>query len=96
LSASAGLNIYKMVTLYNIDETFKFTLDEIKQAISNDIIQSAVIRYENNEDKLDALDLVFKFILTDRNGRKYKTINKSASYTFKLSDFVDLETISDE
>lgn len=96
LSASAGLNIYKMVTSYNIDETFKFTLDEIKQAISKDIIQSAAIRYKNSEDKLDALDLVFKFILTDRKGRKYKTINKSASHTFKLSDFVDLETINDE
>ena len=96
LSASAGLNIYKMITPYNMDESFKFTLDEIKQAVSKDIIQSAIIRYKNSKDKEDKLDLVFKFILTDRHGRKYKTINKAASYTFKLSDFVDLTTIKNK
>jgi hypothetical protein len=85
-----------MITPYNIDESFKFTLDEIKQAVNKDIIQSAVIRYKNSKDKEDKLDLVFKFILTDRNGRKYKTINKAASYTFKLSDFVDLTTIKNK
>jgi hypothetical protein len=85
-----------MITPYNMDESFKFTLDEIKQAVNKDIIQSAIIRYKNSKDKEDKLDLVFKFILTDRNGRKYKTINKAASYTFKLSDFVDLTTIKDK
>jgi hypothetical protein len=85
-----------MITPYNMDEPFKFTLDEIKQAVSKDIIQSAIIRYKNSKDKEDKLDLVFKFILTNRNGRKYKTINKAASYTFKLSDFVDLTTIKDK
>ena len=96
LSASAGLNIYKMVTPYNMDGSFKFTLDEVKQAVSKDIIRSATIRYKNSKDKRDELDLIFKFILTDRNGRKYKTINKAASYTFKLSDFVDLTTIKNK
>jgi hypothetical protein len=85
-----------MITPYNIDESFKFTLDEIKQAVNKDIIQSAIIRYKNSKDKEDKLDLVFKFILSDRNGRKYKTINKATSYTFKLSDFVELTTIKNK
>ena len=55
-----------------------------------------VIIVSAKNDKEDKLDLVFKFILTDRHGRKYKTINKAASYTFKLSDFVDLTTIKNK
>ena len=91
LATSGGLNINKMLTLENINDSFKFTLDEIKQRVNKDIIRSAIYCYNKDTEHTDELHLVFKFILTDKYGRKYKTINKAASYTFKLSDFIKLE-----